>query len=329
MKKVILSFDYELFFGERSGTVDNSIIRPTELLLNKLDKINGKATFFVDYLMIKYLEAQPKTTKEARKITTQLQEIVQQGHRIELHIHPHWIDARYNGDGTWDFKDFTHYSLNSLPEDTVSDLFTEGCEMLNKIAGTVDPSYKVVAFRAGGWAVQPFSHLHKAFKKANIKIDSSVSCGFRYKGNDSFYDFTHVPDKPVYTFKDDVLVEDKDGEFVEFPISSYEYTFPMRIINSIHRYINPGLFRQTTDGTHSRISYGTLPTKIRKNSSILSRFTLSRLSPYVLLYALKKEKKELLVFLDHPKDFTYSALSFLTLLEGNVEFHLYTDFIDH
>ena len=248
MKKVILSFDYELFFGERSGTVDNSIIRPTELLLNKLDKINGKATFFVDYLMIKYLEAQPKTTKEARKITTQLQEIVQQGHRIELHIHPHWIDACYNGDGTWDFKDFTHYSLNSLPEDTVSDLFTEGCEMLNKIAGTVDPSYKVVAFRAGGWAVQPFSHLHKAFKKANIKIDSSVSCGFRYKGNDSFYDFTHVPDKPVYTFKDDVLVEDKDGEFVEFPISSYEYTFPMRIINSIHRYINPGfltgLFRQ-------------------------------------------------------------------------------------
>ena len=300
MKKVILSFDYELFFGERSGTVDNSIIRPTELLLNKLDKINGKATFFVDYLMIKYLEAQPKTTKEARKITTQLQEIVQQGHRIELHIHPHWIDACYNGDGTWDFKDFTHYSLNSLPEDTVSDLFTEGCEMLNKIAGTVDPSYKVVA-----------------------------SCGFRYKGNDSFYDFTHVPDKPVYTFKDDVLVEDKDGEFFEFPISSYEYTFPMRIINSIHRYINPGLFRQTTDGTHSRISYGTLPTKIRKNSSILSRFTLSRLSPYVLLYALKKEKKELLVFLDHPKDFTYSALSFLTLLEGNVEFHLYTDFIDH
>ena len=284
MKKVILSFDYELFFGERSGTVDNSIIRPTELLLNKLDKINGKATFFVDYLMIKYLEAQPKTTKEARKITTQLQEIVQQGHRIELHIHPHWIDACYN---------------------------------------------KVVAFRAGGWAVQPFSHLHKAFKKANIKIDSSVSCGFRYKGNDSFYDFTHVPDNPVYTFKDDVLVEDKDGEFVEFPISSYEYTFPMRIINSIHRYINPGLFRQTTDGTHSRISYGTLPTKIRKNSSILSRFTLSRLSPYVLLYALKKEKKELLVFLDHPKDFTYSALSFLTLLEGNVEFHLYTDFIDH
>ena len=111
MKKVILSFDYELFFGERSGTVDNSIIRPTELLLNKLDKINGKATFFVDYLMIKYLEAQPKTTKEARKITTQLQEIVQQGHRIELHIHPHWIDACYTGDGTWDFKDFTQFEF--------------------------------------------------------------------------------------------------------------------------------------------------------------------------------------------------------------------------
>ena len=53
------------------------------------------------------------------------------------------------------------------------------------------------------------------------------------------------------------------------------------------------------------------------------------MSPYVLFHALKKEKKELLVFLDHPKDFTFSALSFLSLLEGNVKFHLYTDFIDH
>lgn len=328
MKKVILSFDYELFFGERSGTIDNSIIHPTELLLNKLKRINGKATFFVDYLMIKFLETQPKTMEDAKKIISQLQEIVRQGHRIELHIHPHWIDAHYNEDGTWDFKDFTHYSLNSLSEETVSDMFTEGCKMLNRIVETVAPSYQIVAFRAGGWAVQPFSHLYKAFKKANIKIDSSVSTGFRYKGEDSFYDFTLAPDKTIYTFKNDVQVENKDGEFVEIPISSYEYTFPMRIVNYIHQRLNPGLFRQITDGTHSRISYGILPTKIKKSGSILSKFTLSRLSPYVLFYALKKEKKDLLVFLDHPKDFTFSALSFLSMLEGNVEFLLYTDFID-
>ena len=41
----------------------------------------------------------------------QIEDILKRGHRIELHIHPHWLDAKYCEDGSWDFSDFTHYSM--------------------------------------------------------------------------------------------------------------------------------------------------------------------------------------------------------------------------
>lgn len=56
MKQAILSFDYELFFGDNSGTVQKTLIEPTNIMLDALDTINAKATFFVDYLMLKYLK---------------------------------------------------------------------------------------------------------------------------------------------------------------------------------------------------------------------------------------------------------------------------------
>jgi len=38
-KKVILSYDYELFFGDRSGTVQKSLMEATNLLLAKMDPV--------------------------------------------------------------------------------------------------------------------------------------------------------------------------------------------------------------------------------------------------------------------------------------------------
>ena len=56
MKRAILSFDYELFFGDKSGTVQKTLIEPTNIMLNVLDEVGAQATFFVDYLMLKFLE---------------------------------------------------------------------------------------------------------------------------------------------------------------------------------------------------------------------------------------------------------------------------------
>ena len=141
-----------------------------------MDSVGFQGNFFVDWQMLKYLKEvnTKKTIFDLNMIINQLKDIIERGHRIELHIHPHWIDAKYNGDGTWNFSDFQHYSLNRFTEEEIIDMFVEGTSLLTSIAHEVDLEYKIVAFRAGGWAVQPFSLLKKAFNKSGIKIDSSV-----------------------------------------------------------------------------------------------------------------------------------------------------------
>ena len=127
-KKVILSFDYELFFGDRSGTVQKSIIEPTYKILDALDSVGAKGNFFIDWLMLKYLdlEKDERCRRDHDAIVEQLKDMVRRGHRIELHIHPHWVDAKYNGDGTWDFSEFRHYMLSTFSEEQIVRMFEEG-----------------------------------------------------------------------------------------------------------------------------------------------------------------------------------------------------------
>ena len=125
MKKyIIFSYDYELFFGKKSGTVLETLIKPTNLLLDGMDKYGFKGNFFVDWQMLKYLkqEGSKRTLSDYNLIVSQLRAIIKRGHRIELHIHPHWVDAKYNGDGTWDFSNYYHYSLNSFSQEEILEM---------------------------------------------------------------------------------------------------------------------------------------------------------------------------------------------------------------
>ena len=48
-KDLLLTFDYELFLGEKSGSVDRCLIEPTNELMRVFDKYRIKnAIFFVD-----------------------------------------------------------------------------------------------------------------------------------------------------------------------------------------------------------------------------------------------------------------------------------------
>lgn len=55
-EKLILSYDYELFFGDKSGTVQKTLIEPTKHLLDSFRKTHLRANFFIDYLMLKNLK---------------------------------------------------------------------------------------------------------------------------------------------------------------------------------------------------------------------------------------------------------------------------------
>ena len=305
MKKVIFSYDYELFFGIDSGTIDGSLIIPTNKILNHLESNGFKGTFFVDWQMIKYLrkENTERTISDYDKIITQIKDIICRGHRIELHIHPHWVDAKYIGDGKWDFSNFHHYSLWSFPESEIVKMFIEGKQLLESIARDVDPHYEICAFRAGGWAVQPFDKLKKAFVESEIKVDSSVAYDAYYKCDFSFYDFRYnkLKDIEIYKFEDDVLNMCETGSFIEIPITTYKRSLFHKIADRLYRVIT-GRSNPITDGTHSRPDLPTL-IEYQSNNALI---TISKRSPLTVFLGVWNAKTDLVTLIDHPKDYSPS-----------------------
>lgn len=303
-KKVILSYDYELFFGDRSGTVQKTLIEPTNQLLDAMDSVGFKGNFFIDWQMLKYLslENDERCRQDHAAIVNQLKDMVRRGHRIELHIHPHWVDAKYNGDGTWNFDEFRHYSLNSFTEKEIVQIFKEGADLLTSIAREVDPNYKMCAFRAGGWAIQPFEKVKKGMDAVGICLESSVMPGFKIICKNSQCDFLHAPIKNegYYRFSKDVCVEDISGNYIEVPISTIVPSFLLRAIRKTSKIVGMD-FSTIADGTH-----------IRKNDppdqgTILDKRIVATISYYnPLMTALLPfySKTDITCFIEHPKDVT-------------------------
>jgi len=215
---IFITLDYELFFGSNSGTQDRCIIKPTNMLLDILNKFNLKASFFIDsgYLikLDEYRKKYKVLEKDYQKILSQIKELDKNGHDIQLHIHPHWEDSTFDGK-KWKI-DTTRYRLHNFSSKEIDNIVMRYKKVLTDIVGD-----KIFVFRAGGWCMQPFDRLQNSLKKHNIWLDSTVFEGGENKSDTHYFDFTNAPKKDLWKFEDDPLKEDVNGFFTEIPISSY------------------------------------------------------------------------------------------------------------
>ena len=244
--KIFLTFDYELFFGKKSGTAEKCIIEPTQKLIEIAERHGVKITFFIDcgYLraLKKYSDSYPVLKKEYELVTNQIKLLVELGHACELHIHPHWEDSSYNGN-EWLF-DTRRYKLSNFSEHDILNIFKSYKNILEEI--TNKPT---VVYRAGGWCLQPFSKIQKSFFETGIKIDSTVYKNGYLDSDTHFYDFRSAPDKDSWRFTEDLCVEEVKGKYIEVPISSYNYS-PFffwklyglgRLFRSFHKALGDGV----------------------------------------------------------------------------------------
>ncbi len=219
MSNILITLDYELFFGLKVGTLENCILTPTSKLLNILDKYGVKATFFVDsgYLVkLEELKGQfPVLEKEYDAISSQIKALDRDGHSIQLHIHPHWEDSTFDGE-RW-IMDTKRYRLHQFSEDEIDDIIYRYKKVLTNMVGD-----KIFAHRAGGWCIQPFPKIKNALKKHNIFLDSTLFKNGKNDSNTHYFNFKNMPDKTEWRFEDDPLKESKNGFFKEVPISDYK-----------------------------------------------------------------------------------------------------------
>ena len=98
-KQVLITFDYELFLGNRSGSVDDCLIKPTNQILDVIEKHGERAIFFVDTTHLltleKYAEKYDACSNDLETVSAHIASISKRGHEIFPHLHPHWLDAEY------------------------------------------------------------------------------------------------------------------------------------------------------------------------------------------------------------------------------------------
>jgi len=210
LKKILLTYDYELFLGSDSGDLYNTLINPTEKILEMLNKYQAKGLFFIDatfLLTIRNLECFDKVKK-------QIQSMVISGHDIGLHIHSHWLDAKLVDNCRWQFNEYRYFRLHNLEDKDLEKLIKDCYKILSIIVYEVKKDYNIETFRAGGWSIQPFKKLNCIFRDIGIRYDFSVLPDMVNDDRPKhYYDFRNFPNKDIWQFNDDISKEDNNGYF--------------------------------------------------------------------------------------------------------------------
>lgn len=189
MMYLSITFDYELFFGNNNGSYDDVLFQPTYNLINTLEEKGISATFFADvcsipvaqkYNQISYIDGFSK----------QIQYMTQHGQDIQLHLHPHWFYSRWEN-GQWSFSN-KGYRLHEFEKTgEIHNIIFNGIQYLNETLRPINSSYRCIAYRAGGFSIQPHEFIISALYDNGIRIDSSIAPYLSTKSEANIYDYKH------------------------------------------------------------------------------------------------------------------------------------------
>ncbi len=212
-----LTLDYEIYFGAASGSAEHTLIAPTEALMKLACRHRVPLVLFVDVLWLQRLRELAGRHRalmaEHLRVCRQLEQAVKEGHELQLHLHPHWVDSHWDGE-RWQM-DLRRYRLHAFADAEIAEMARVGAEALRAFGGPVS------AFRAGGWCLQPFDRLRQPLLDAGIRIDSTVYAGGVQGGGAHDYDFRGAPAASRWRFDTDPLVPVDDGPLLELPIASH------------------------------------------------------------------------------------------------------------
>lgn len=328
---VWFTFDYELFFGKPTGSVEKCILEPTERLRELSRMYKAPFTYFVDAgFLLKLHELGtnfPELQLQHEKIVSQLRNLMNEGNDIQLHIHPHWELSDYE-DGEWHIPQDKGYRLDEFCKAEAAEIFKKYKYHLDEVIGR-----KTIAYRAGGWCIQPFEHILKVFKSTGMHYDSSVVPGMKFQSGVYNIDFSHAPNYlDFWCFELDPTKVNRNGTFVEIPISGYEYK-PLfywelyllgKINKSRHRFVGDGnyipqpgrKFQTLTQAQWNHVSCDGYYSK--KLLSVAKSF--------------KEKNRKHLVVIGHPKSMTAYSFDkleqFLKKTNGIYEFQTFTKYHD-
>lgn len=235
--KCLITLDYELFFGGRAGTVNRCLIDPTDALRMQANRLGCHLVFFVDAGMLVRMKNEalrhPSVARDFDQVRKQLEQLVAEGHDIQLHVHPHWEDSHWCDTG-W-MMNTSRYRLHQFDQKDILRIVKEYRDVLADVTGCED----ICAYRAGGLALQPFAQIAASLSGSGIVIDSSVMPGQHVVDEALGFDFRVAPIKGSWRFATDPNLPCANGDFLEIPISSTRAPALTKISSAVSKRLGP------------------------------------------------------------------------------------------
>lgn len=226
-----ISFDYELFMGKNKVSEKEVLIDPAYKISEMLKEEGVSGTFYADVCCpVRYRQSGENIFPDL--FDKQLQDLTLAGHDIQLHLHPNWLKATSIGE-TVEF-DRQWYRLHNWADgndfSAVEKIVREGIEYLNNTIKPVSPDYRCVAFRAGGFCLQPEKEIASILINSGIRIDSSVSFGRYCDIGGMFSDYRDYPKSKNIYFNgnhslDEKLLKTDEPALFEVPVGGYSKPF--------------------------------------------------------------------------------------------------------
>ncbi len=209
---LILTIDYEIF-GDGKGCVDACVLQPAERMLRIADRIGAPLTFFFE--VFEFIAFAEKLGD--KRAIQQMRAALQRGHDAQLHLHPQWKNASLDTDTEWHISNHG-WRIGDLDADEALAQIRVGKRWLEQEIGANVAGYECIAFRAGGWCIQPSQKVVAALRNTGFKLDSTVAPNQWRAGSGEWSDFRCAPDLPFWKTCGDVCAAERDGIW-EVPIA--------------------------------------------------------------------------------------------------------------
>lgn len=171
---LVLTDDWELP-GDGSGDMETLQIQNMQKLVQLYEKYRIKGSFFAELMQQITFRQFQEDHRELKLLADRWDNIVKEtfrkGHDIQLHIHPQWHEAQYI-DSRWNLK--SDWALTNHPRERALNMITQAMGYLGNLLKPIDPDYKCVAFRAGGWRLTPSPYILSMLADQGITLDASI-----------------------------------------------------------------------------------------------------------------------------------------------------------
>lgn len=324
MKKIpfVLTFDYELPMG---GCRDyqKGLFEPASKILELAKETNTPVVLFADVCSVQMFQKWDYNNYII-PFSKQIQKALMNNNDVQLHVHPHWLTSEYrNGNYTPSTKFCLADYKNEKYPNNIDGIISNSVNLLTELCRKTQSDYRCVAYRGGGYNIQPDTDkIFTALFNNGIRIDSSILKYYYFKSQFQLEDYRVTPKQANWfiSLEGEFTKVSENGIF-EIPPTSMPPYIHQRIGRMVKKVKNKKLYAKMRYD-HTGRSY---PVKVpgfksKVFQAIYSPVSLSFDSfttdmsaiESIIKYSLKKYGNEMILCAtSHPKVFGEYQFSLL------------------